>query len=105
MAALPRRDLAPKWVAPEVTGGSAHSFGFAIYSAARERYEDAVLLTVSLAGTPQQVLDTACTVYLAGLGHEPPTNLRGHPLKSATEDHRGRVGLAIWVENLQGDRA
>ncbi|MGH3199764.1 MAG: hypothetical protein ACRDNT_28465, partial [Streptosporangiaceae bacterium] len=26
-------------------GGSAHSFGFAIYSAARDRYEDAVLLT------------------------------------------------------------
>ena len=26
-------------------GGSAHSFGFAIYSAASERYEDAVLLT------------------------------------------------------------
>src|SRR6516225_11347439 len=35
-------------------GGSAHSFGFAIYSAARARYEDAV--------------------HLAGLGHEPPTN-------------------------------
>ena len=28
-------------------GGSAHSFGFAIYSAARDRYEDAVLLTGS----------------------------------------------------------
>jgi len=26
-------------------GGSAHSFGFAIYSAARERYEDALLRT------------------------------------------------------------
>ena len=26
-------------------GGSAHSFGFAIYSPARDRYEDAVLLT------------------------------------------------------------
>src|SRR6266576_6505902 len=26
-------------------GGSAHSFGFAIYSAASNRYEDAVLLT------------------------------------------------------------
>ena len=26
-------------------GGSAHSFGFAIYSAARDRYEDAVLRT------------------------------------------------------------
>jgi len=55
-------------------GGSAHSFGFAIYSAARARYEDAVLLTGSPVGTPQQALDTACTVHLAGLGHEPPTN-------------------------------
>ena len=62
-------------------GGSAHSFGFAIYSAARARYEDAVLLTGSPVGTPQQALDTACTVHLAGLGHEPPTNLRCHPLK------------------------
>jgi|HubBroStandDraft_4_1064222.scaffolds.fasta_scaffold181545_2 hypothetical protein len=63
-------------------GGSAHSFGFAIYSAARARYEDAVLLTGSPVGTPQEALDTACTVHLAGLGHEPPTNLRAHPLKS-----------------------
>src|SRR6266550_4060801 len=62
-------------------GGSAHSFGFAIYSAARDRYEDAVLLTGSPVGTPQQALDTACTVHLAALGHEPPTNLRGRPLK------------------------
>ena len=64
-------------------GGSAHSFGFAIYSAARARYEDAVLLTGSPVGTPQEALDTACTVHLAGLGHEPPTNLRVHPLKAA----------------------
>ena len=55
-------------------GGSAHSFGFAIYSAARARYEDAALLTGSPVGTPQEALDTACTVHLAGLGHEPPTN-------------------------------
>ena len=55
-------------------GGSAHSFGFAIYSAARACYEDAVMLTGSPVGTPQQALDTACTVHLAGLGHEPPTN-------------------------------
>jgi hypothetical protein len=61
-------------------GGSAHSFGFAIYSAARARYEDAVLLTGSPVGTPQEALDTACTVHLAGLGHVPPTNLRSHPL-------------------------
>ena len=52
-------------------GGSAHSFGFAIYSAASNRYEDAVLLTGSPVGTPQEALDTACTIHLAGLGHEP----------------------------------
>jgi len=55
-------------------GGSAHSFGFAIYSAARDRYEDALLRTGLPAGTPQEALDTACTVHLAGLRHEPPTN-------------------------------
>ena len=52
-------------------GGSAHSFGFAIYSAASDRYEDAVLLTGLPTGTPQDALDTACTVHLAGIGHEP----------------------------------
>jgi hypothetical protein len=53
-------------------GGSAHSFGFAIYSAAHERYEDAVLPTGLPAGTPQQALDTACTIHLTGLQHPPP---------------------------------
>jgi hypothetical protein len=52
-------------------GGSAHSFGFAIYSAAHDRYQDTVLLTGLPTGTPQQALDTACTIHLAGLGHEP----------------------------------
>src|SRR6266481_2654097 len=64
-------------------GGSAHSFGFAIYSPAHDRYQDAVLHTGRPTGTPQEALDTACTVHLAGLGHEPPTNLRGRPLKRA----------------------
>ncbi len=48
-------------------GGSAHSFGFAIYSAARDRYQQAALLTGLGAGTPQEALDTACTVHLAGI--------------------------------------
>jgi hypothetical protein len=52
-------------------GGSAHSFGFAIYSAARDRYEDSVLRTGFPSGTPQEALDTACAIHLAGLGHEP----------------------------------
>src|SRR6266702_3422427 len=76
-------------------GGSAHSFGFAIYSAASDRFEDAVLLTGSPVGTPQEALDTACTVHLAGLGHEPPANLRGHPLKV----HAGiRAGVEVRSE-------
>jgi hypothetical protein len=52
-------------------GGSAHSFGFAIYSAARDRYEDALLLTGLPTGTPQEALDTAATVHLTTLGHQP----------------------------------
>ena len=69
-------------------GGSAHSFGFAIYSAAHDRYENTVLLTGYPTGTPQEALDTACTVHLAGIGHEPQnrplTNLRCHPLSFST---------------------
>ena len=85
-------------------GGSAHSFGFAIYSAARARYEDAVLLTGSPAGTPQEALDTACTVHLTGLGHEPPTNLRAHPLKwcpvlAGGWGHPGRGG-GLWLRMI-----
>ena len=53
-------------------GGSAHSFGFAIYSAAHDRYQDAILITGLPTGTPQEALDTACTIHLTGLGHEPP---------------------------------
>ena len=52
-------------------GGSAHSFGFAIYSPAHDRYQDAVLRTGRPTGTPQEALDTACTVHLAAPGHKP----------------------------------
>jgi hypothetical protein len=52
-------------------GGSAHSFGFAIYSAAHDRYQDAVPRTGLPVGTPQEALDTACTIHLTGHGHKP----------------------------------
>jgi len=48
-------------------GGSAHFFGFAIYTAAKDRYEDSTLLTATTSGSPQDALDTACTIHLAGL--------------------------------------
>src|SRR5208282_5194275 len=82
-------------------GGSAHSFGFAIYSAARARYEDAVLLTGSPVGTPQEALDTACTVHLAGLGHEPPTNLRCHPLKCQEQDNKTQEVMAFKCHSMR----
>ena len=52
-------------------GGSAHSFGFAIYSAAHDRYQDAILRTGLATGTPQEALDTACTIHLTGPSHKP----------------------------------
>jgi hypothetical protein len=80
-------------------GGSAHSFGFAIYSPVRDRYDDAVLLTGLPIGSPQEALDTACTVHLAGLGHGPeqlpPTNLRCHPLSHSMALRRP-LGFVAW---------
>jgi hypothetical protein len=46
-------------------GGSAHSLGFAIYSATHQSYHEAALLTGFTAGSPQDALDTACTIHLA----------------------------------------
>ena len=72
-------------------GGSAHSFGFAIYSAAHDKYQDAILLTGLPAGTPQEALDTAATVHLAALGHQPPQNLQRGPLKASCHGAPRRV--------------
>jgi hypothetical protein len=56
-------------------GGSAHSSGFAIYSAASDRYQEALLRTGLPTGTPQEALDTAGTVHLADRKPlRPPTN-------------------------------
>ena len=38
-----------------------------------------LLLTGHPTGTPQEALDTACTIHLAGISHEPSTNLRSYP--------------------------
>jgi hypothetical protein len=89
-------------------GGSAHSFGFAIYSPARDRYEDAVLLTGLPIGSPQEALDTACTLHLAALGYKPeswpPTNLRGHPLSRSCWAATGSRTTAAWREDSASAR-
>ena len=57
-------------------GGSAHQWGFAIYRASHDDYEDSYLPTGYPVGTCEQALDTACGLYLndptAWL--QPPTN-------------------------------
>jgi len=53
-------------------GGSAHSLGFAVYSSATGRYENAVLLTGRHTRTPQEALDTAATLYAAGIAGTTP---------------------------------
>ena len=45
--------------------GSAHDWGFAIYRASHDDYEDSYLPSGYPVGTAEQALDTACGLYLA----------------------------------------
>jgi hypothetical protein len=45
-------------------GGSASTWGFAIYLASCDGYEDSFLPTGRTAGSPEQALDCACGLYL-----------------------------------------
>jgi hypothetical protein len=45
-------------------GGSAHLWGFAIYRASHDDYEDSYLPTGTALGTVEQALDCACNLYL-----------------------------------------
>ncbi|WP_326791770.1 hypothetical protein OHA79_48495 (plasmid) [Streptomyces sp. NBC_00841] len=46
-------------------GGYATTWGFALYLASTDRYEDTILPTGSFAGTPEDALDCACGLYLS----------------------------------------
>jgi len=45
-------------------GGSAARWGFAIYLASSNGYQDSALPTGAFAGTPEDALDCACGLYL-----------------------------------------
>jgi hypothetical protein len=45
-------------------GGSATIWGFAIYRASHDDYEEAVLPNGMTAGSPEEALDCACGLYL-----------------------------------------
>lgn len=46
-------------------GGSATYWGFAIYLAGRNNYEDSLLPSGAFEGTPEEALDCACGLHLA----------------------------------------
>lgn len=46
-------------------GGSASRWGFAIYLASKDGYQDSALPTGAFAGTPEEALDCACGLYLS----------------------------------------
>lgn len=45
-------------------GGSASQWGFALYRASHDDYQDSVLPNGQLAGSPEEALDCACGLYL-----------------------------------------
>jgi hypothetical protein len=45
-------------------GGSATRWGFAIYLASKDGYQDSALPSGLFAGTPEDALDCACGLYL-----------------------------------------
>jgi hypothetical protein len=45
-------------------GGTASRWGFAIYLASKDGYEDSVLPSGYTAGSPEEALDCACGLYL-----------------------------------------
>jgi hypothetical protein len=56
--------------------GSAHIWGFAIYLASRDGYQDSVLPSGYPTGTAEEALDCACGLYLNDptTWLQPPTN-------------------------------
>ena len=44
--------------------GSPHEWGFAIYLASKDGYEDSILPRGSFTGAPEEALDCACGLYL-----------------------------------------
>jgi hypothetical protein len=53
-------------------GGSASRWGFAIYRASHNDYEDNFLPSGHMAGSPEEALDCACALYVTDRINWPP---------------------------------
>jgi hypothetical protein len=65
--------------------GVLHTWGFALYLASRDKYEDNVLPTGLPFGSPEEALDCACGLYL---GDPRPDQ---HPSTNSAEQHGSRT--------------
>jgi hypothetical protein len=54
-------------------GGSASRWGFAIYRASHDDYEDNFLPGGQMAGSPEEALDCACSLYVTNHITWPPS--------------------------------
>jgi hypothetical protein len=58
--------------------GSPDRWGFAIYLASKDGYEDSILPTGSFTGTPEEALDCACGLYLNDITAWTEARQHGH---------------------------
>ncbi len=79
--------------------GAVGRWGFALYLASSDRYEDSMLPTGSPTGTPADALDYACRLHLTAPGTCPDA---GHNTPSPavnsrrTSGTRGPLGYREW---------
>jgi hypothetical protein len=59
--------------------GTPHNWGFAIYLASKDGYEDSILPRGTFTGAPEEALDCACGLYLNDVPRGPK-----HPTVRAT---------------------
>ena len=99
-------------------GGYASTWGFAIYRASHDDYQDSFLPSGQPAGTPEEALDCACGLYLGDPtawltppGTDTPTDLQAGALASDSQgaaggDHRllravrGHLGDTAWAGSM-----
>jgi hypothetical protein len=59
--------------------GSPHEWGFAIYLASKDGYEDSILPRGTFTGSPEEALDCACALYLNDITAWTETNDNRQP--------------------------
>ena len=87
-------------------GGSAHQWGFAIYRASHDDYDESVFPTGSPVGTCEDALDTACGLYLGDptawtARRRPPRDHRDNGVTGRPEPfsaRNGRPDRGPWLD-------